>query len=151
MADLPSREELERILVSAHTVAVLGAHPDPDKPAHYVPAYLQAQGYEVLPVNPTYPGVALWGHEPAATLAELQAPVDVVEVFRRSEHLPDHVADILAMEPLPAVVWLQQGIRHPEVARELEANGITVVQDACMMVQHKKLGLQTAPTPRRGG
>lgn len=151
MTDRADRDNLQRIFSSARTIAVLGAHPDPEKPAHYVPAYLEAQGYELLPVNPTYPDVTLWGHAPVARLADLERPVDLVEVFRRSEHLPGHLPDVLAMDPLPKAVWFQQGIRHEEVARQLEERGIEVVQDACMMVQHKKLGLQTAPTPRRSG
>jgi hypothetical protein len=77
----------------------------------------------------------------AGRLDELARPVDVVDVFRASEHLPGHVAEILAMDPRPGVVWFQKGIRHDEVARELEAHGIEVVQDACMMEMHERLGL----------
>lgn len=151
MIETDDRDAIERILSEARTVAVLGAHPDRTKAAHFVPAYLDAQGYRVLPVNPTYPDEPLWGRRPVATLAEVTEPVDVVDVFRRSENVAGHEADILAMAPRPKVVWLQQGIRDDAFAERLEAEGITVVQDACMMALHKKLGLQTAPTPRGPG
>lgn len=131
----------EAILREARTVAVLGAHPEEAKPAFYVPDYLQRQNYRVLPVNPDHPGETLWGRTPAATLAELGEPIDVVVVFRRSEVVPAHVDDILAMEPRPTVVWLQQGIRNDVAAGRLEADGIAVVQDACMLADHRRFGL----------
>ena len=139
--------DLERILRDAHTVAVLGAHPVTGKPAFYVPDYLKRQNYRVLPVNPHHQGETLWDRAPAATLAELDEPVDVVVVFRRSEAVPGHVDDILAMQPRPKVVWLQLGIRNDEAARRLEDVGITVVQDACMLVEHRRFGLDPVSHP----
>lgn len=131
----------EAILREARTVAVLGAHPEEGKPAFYVPDYLDRQGYRMVPVNPEHQGVTLWGRTPAATLAELDEPIDVVVVFRRSEVVPGHVDDVLAMEPRPKVVWLQQGIRSEEAAERLEAEGIAVVQDACMLDDHRAFGV----------
>lgn len=141
MSSESRRAQQKRILSEAATVAVLGAHPDPERAAHYVPAYLHEHGYEVLPVNVTKQGQQLWDRPVAARLDALRVPVDVVDVFRASEHLPGHVDEILAMDPRPSVVWFQKGIRHDEVARELEADGIEVVQDACMMEMHQRLGL----------
>lgn len=149
MSHVHVTERLERILTSTRHVAVLGAHPDPTKPAHFVPAYLHAQGYEIHPVNPVHPEADLWGRKPVDVLADLQRPIDLVDVFRRSEHLPGHLPEIVAMDPLPRVVWLQKGITHEEVAADLREHGIEVVQDACMLSLHKKLGLQVAPTPRQ--
>jgi predicted CoA-binding protein len=97
-----------------------------------------------------YPGADLWGRQPAATLAELRRPIDVVDVFRRSETLSAHVPDILAMEPLPKVVWFQKGVRDDAVAARLVGAGIDVVQDECMLALHKKFGLdrqETAASP----
>lgn len=134
--------ELARhILQEAQVVAVLGAHPDAHRPAHYVPDYLAAMGYTVLAVNPGCAGQILFGHAVVAELPELTQPVDVVDVFRRSELLPGHVAEILAMRPLPRWVWLQSGVRNDAVARELEQHGIGVVQDRCMLADHRAFGL----------
>lgn len=133
--------DLEAILRDARTIAVVGAHPDPAKAAFYVPDYLKRQNYRVLPVNPDYPDEHLWGVTTSATLADLGEPVDLVVLFRRSEHVPDHVDDILALRPRPAVVWLQEGIRHEEAAERLRSAGIVVVQDACMLKEHRRFGL----------
>lgn len=139
--------DLEAILREARTVAVLGAHPDPHRAAFFVPDYLASRNYRVLPVNPDVPDATLWGRTPASTLAELDEPVDVVVVFRRSERIPSHVDDVLAMRPRPRVVWLQQGIRNDEAAARLEAEGIEVVQDACMLAQHRRFRLEPLPPP----
>lgn len=134
-----TESDVRRVLEGSHVIAVLGAHTNPDKPAHYVPDYLHDVGYTVIGVNPRFAGTTLWGAPVRSELAEIDVPVDVVDVFRRSEHLPDHVDAILAMEPLPKVVWLQSGIRHPAVAEKLAAAGIEVIQDRCMLADHRRL------------
>ncbi|MDZ7801381.1 MAG: CoA-binding protein [Trueperaceae bacterium] len=141
MPVLTSDEALRNVLQTARTVAVLGAHPEPRKAAHYVPLYLHEHGYRILPINPVYTDRVLFGETPRAALTDLDEQIDVVDVFRRAEHLPAHLSEILAMRPRPKVVWLQQGIRHDEVARELAEAGIDVVQDACMLALHRKLGI----------
>ena len=82
-----------------------------------------------------------------ATLAEIQEPVDLVDVFRKPELIPEHVADILAMQPRPKVVWFQLGIKNEEAAKQLEEAGITVVQNRCTLADHQRLGLG-APVKR---
>ena len=141
MPALTQTAQLRQVLQTAHTIAVLGAHPDPTRAASYVPAYMHAQGARILPVNPVLTGQSLHGQPVRATLAELHEPVDVVDVFRRSSSLPDHLDDILAMQPPPRVVWLQSGIRNETFARKLVEAGIDVVQDACMLALHRQLGL----------
>ncbi|GHF55040.1 hypothetical protein HNQ07_003430 [Deinococcus metalli] len=133
--------DLTRILKQSRVVAVLGFHPDTMKPAHFVPEYLQRQGYTVIPVNPALAqrGESYFGQKAVASLAELTVPVDVVEVFRRSDKVRSHLEDILAMQPLPKVVWMQQGIRDDSVAAELTARGIEVVQNRCMLTDHRAL------------
>jgi uncharacterized protein len=135
---------IERILGATRRIAVLGAHPDEGKPAHFVPDYLSKNGYTIIPVNPDYPDVLLWGRNPLASLADLDEEVEMVLVFRRAAHLPQHADEILAMRPLPPVVWFQQGIRHEAVARRLVDADIDVVQDMCAMVMHKRLDLNDA-------
>lgn len=130
---------LTRILREARTVAVLGAKAQPSEPAHYVPAYLAREGYRVLPVNPTLAGRQVLGTAVVPTLADLPEPVDVIDVFRRPEYLPGHASEILALPWRPAVVWFQLGIRNDVAAERLARAGIRVVQDRCMMPEHRRL------------
>ncbi len=139
MAELHTDQQVTAVLREARTVAVLGAHEQPTRPAFCVPDYLHGQGYRVLPVNPALAGKTLWGETVRATLAEITEKVDVVDVFRRPELLPEHLADILAMKDRPRVVWLQQGIRNDDFARAIEAAGMDVVQDRCTLAEHRRL------------
>lgn len=129
-------EHLREFLLQARTVAVLGAHPNPYKPAFYVPDYLGQRGYTLLPVNPAYAGQVLWGRKIVARLTDLGEPPDILDVFRRSEALPDHLEEILAARP--RLVWLQSGIIHDAFAETLRQAGIPVVQDRCLMVEHRR-------------
>jgi predicted CoA-binding protein len=130
---------LARILREARTIAVLGAKSGAGEPAYYVPAYLKARGYRVRPVNPTRIGERILGEPVVATLADLDGPVDVVDVFRRPEYLAGHAAEILTLPWRPAVVWFQLGIRDDGAAETLAREGIRVVQDRCMMPEHQRL------------
>src|SRR5262249_24290664 len=103
------------------------------------PAYLASHGYRILPVNPRLGGRAVHGEASVDALAALAAPIDVLDVFRRPEDLPGHADEILAMSPRPAVVWFQLGIRHDGAAERLARAGIRVVQDRCMMPEHRRL------------
>ena len=140
MSVLVSTEEVVQVLKTAKTVAVIGFHPDEVRPAHYVPEYLDRQGYKVYGINPALAsrGVSAFGHPVLSSLTELNVPIDVVDVFRRSDKVKNHLADILAMQPLPKVVWLQLGIRDDAVAAELSAHGIEVIQDRCMLADHRQ-------------
>ena len=140
-----SMERVREILAHSPTVAVLGIHTDPFKPAHYVPAYLHEQGYRIHGVNPQLAGQELFGNKVVATLGDLPGPVDLVDVFRRPNALPDHLDELLALRP--PVVWFQLGIRNDEVARALEAAGIEVIQSRCTLADHQRLGLGR-PTAR---
>jgi predicted CoA-binding protein len=131
---------LARILREARTIAVLGAKREPTQPAFYVPAYLKVHGYRVRPVNPTRTGERIHGEPVVATLADLHdAPPDVIEVFRRPQHLQAHAAEIVRLRWRPAVVWFQLGIRDDAAAETLARAGIRVVQDRCMMPEHRRL------------
>ncbi len=134
-----SDDQLRKVLDDTHTIAILGASTKSDRAANQVPLYLQRHGYTVLPVNPVAAGGELFGEPVTATLAEISQPVDLVDVFRRPVDIPAHVPDILAMRPLPKVVWFQLGIRNDEAAAQLEAAGITVVQDKCTKIEHARL------------
>lgn len=135
------------ILAQSPTIAVLGIHHDPSRPANYVPAYLHEQGYRILGVNPALAGTELFGEEVVASLADLDEPIDLVDVFRRPEALPGHL-DELAASSAP-VIWFQLGIRNDLVADALIAAGKEVVQDRCTLADHRRLGLpRIAGRPR---
>ena len=141
MSHVTSDSEIQAVLESSRVIAVIGAHPTPSRPASYVPAYLADHGYEIHPVNVTKVGQVIQGRETVAELVDIPVPVDMVDVFRRSEDVPGHLEDILAMKPLPKVVWLQKGIRNEAVAERLVEAGISVVQDRCALAEHRRLGL----------
>jgi NAD+ synthase len=132
-----SDQELKTYLSRAKTIAVLGAHKDPSRPAHYVPRYLFERGYRILPVNPRFAGEELFGEKVAASLLELQSPVDILDVFRPGEALMAHLQEILALRP--GLVWLQSGIRNPAFEERVREAGIPLVADRCLMVEHRRL------------
>ncbi|TFU15134.1 CoA-binding protein [Thermus tengchongensis] len=129
--------ELKAYLERARTIAVLGAHKDPLRPAHYVPKYLFEQGYRLLPVNPRFRGEELFGAKVVGSLGEILEPVDILDVFRPPEALMGHLEEVLALRP--GMVWLQSGIRHPAFEAALRQAGLLVVADRCLMVEHRRL------------
>ena len=138
MSPIAEREEdLASIVRAMHTVAVVGIKDgieDPDAPGFTIPTMLARNGYNVIGVNPMLEEAL--GEKALASVAELPEWVDVVNVFRRSDALPELAAQLLALpeERRPAVVWFQSGIRHDEVAQRLSEAGFTVVQDRCLGV-----------------
>lgn len=124
---------------SARRVAVLGIKPEShaDQPAHYVAAYLAEAGVTVIPVPVYYPDVTtILGAPVVRRVADAPGPIDIVDVFRRPTDIPAHVDDLIAAAP--KVVWFQLGIRHDESAERLARAGIQVVQDRCLMVDHRR-------------
>jgi predicted CoA-binding protein len=132
-----SDPELRELLAQTRTIAVVGIKAGAEDDAHRVPAYLQRNGYRIVPVNPKLERVL--GEPVAASLREVREPIDLVDLFRAAQHVPAHVDEVLAMSPRPRAVWMQLGISHDESARRLEAAGIAVVQDRCIMVEHRRL------------
>ena len=139
--DASLRERLAGIFAEAKTNAVVGASADPSKPAHAIPRYLQRQGYRILPVNPR--GGELLGEPVARSLAEVDGPIDVVEVFRPAEEAPRIARE--AVEVGAKVLWLQLGIVSQEARQVAEAAGLTVVMNRCMGETHGLLGLGPVP------
>lgn len=134
--------DVRDILAHTKRIAVLGIKPESraGQPAHYVPRYLQGQGYDVVPVPTYYPEVTeILGQPVYRKLAAIPGPVDMVDVFRKPNDIPPHVDDIIAKEP--AVVWFQLGIRNDDAARRLAQAGIRVVQNRCTMADHRRFGL----------
>ena len=133
--------QIGELLAQTKTIAVLGIKTEmqSNQPAFYVPKYMQNAGFKIIPVPVYYPDVTeILGEPVHRTLAEIPEEVDMVNVFRRPQDIPPHVADIIAKKPKS--VWLQLGIYHDEVAQQLAEAGIKVVQDRCLMVDHRRLG-----------
>jgi hypothetical protein len=128
----------EEILREAKTIAIVGASPDPGRPSHGVMGYLQRAGYRVLPVNPTACPGEILGVPCVPSLAELDEPVDLVDVFRRPEHCGDVAREAAAIDA-PAL-WLQLGIRSADARSVAEAAGMDYVENACAAVVHRRLG-----------
>ncbi|HEX8098834.1 MAG TPA: CoA-binding protein [Actinomycetota bacterium] len=137
----PTADELRRIYEETRTIAVVGASNDVEKPGHYIPAYLKGQGYRIVPVNPR--GGEILGERAFTSLAEVDVPVDVVEVFRPAEEAPRIARDAVAKGA--KVLWLQEGIVSEEAARIAGEGGLSVVMDRCMGVMHRELGLGPGP------
>jgi hypothetical protein len=137
--DVTTDAHAREVLEATRTIAVLGAHPEHTRAASYVPEYLAAKGYRVIPVNPAFVGRELFGAKVVARLGDIDEPVDLVDVFRRPDAVLGHVDEVLAMRPLPKVVWLQLGIRNDAAAARWLAAGIDVVQDRCTLADHRRL------------
>ena len=134
----PDRALVTDILRTARRIAVVGLSRKPERPSHGVAAYLQRAGYTIIPVHPAG-GVTLGEPvHPDLRSAAGTGPIDIVNIFRRSEHIPALLDALLEVQP--RLVWMQQGIRNDDVARKLEAGGITVVMDRCLAVDHQFLG-----------
>lgn len=132
-----SDEEIKAILKQAKTVAVVGLSDNPDRESYQVAAYLKAQGYRIIPVNPNIQEVL--GERAYPTLLDIPKDinVDVVDIFRRPEFIPEIVEQAIARGA--KAVWMQKGLAHNAAADKARAAGLSVVMDRCMMVEHRRL------------
>jgi predicted CoA-binding protein len=143
--------ELRRLLEDARTIAVVGASPRTERPSNSVSRYLLAQGFHILPVNPTTGEVL--GLTCYPNLKSVPEPVDVVNVFRRPEHVPAIVEE--AVEIGARAVWMQLGVMNAEAATRAEAAGLLVVMNRCIAIEHQRLAVapiapeELAPHPHR--
>ncbi len=137
---LTTDEQVRELLKQTKTVAVLGIKPEShaEQPAFYVPKYMVDSGYEVIPVPVYYPEVTeVLGKPVYRDLMKVPGDIDLLNVFRRSEDIPKHTLEIL--QKRPKAVWFQLGIRNDDVAEKLAKAGIKVVQDLCLMVEHRAM------------
>jgi uncharacterized protein len=130
----PPPDVIDRILDSARTIAVVGLSPDRHRPSHGVARYLQRVGYRVIPVNPKVTEVL--GEHSYPSLRSVPMPIDVVDVFRRSEYVAPIVDDAIAIKA--RAIWLQDGVIDDSAAERARAAGLDVVMDDCMMRQHAR-------------
>jgi len=137
---LTTDDEIRDLLKATKTIAVLGIKPESHggQPAFYVSKYMADAGYDIIPVPVYYPEVTeILGKPVYRDLTKVPGEIDLLNVFRRSEDIPKHTLEIL--EKKPKAVWFQLGIRNDEVAEKLAEAGIKVVQDLCLMVEHRAL------------
>jgi len=137
---LTTDAEIRDLLRDTKTIAVLGIKPESHRsqPAFYVSEYMANAGYEIIPVPVYYPEVTqILGKPVYRDLKDIPGDIDLLNVFRRSEDIPKHTEEILSKKP--KAVWFQLGIRNDQVAKHLTEAGIKVVQDLCLMVEHRTL------------
>ena len=132
-----SDPELREILGRARTIAVVGLSDKPERDSNEIARYLQSQGYRVVPVNPMLTEVLGEKAYPSLAAIPPDVKVDIVDVFRRSDQVPPIVDEAIARGD--RVVWMQLGVEHPEAAAKARAAGITVLENLCIMVQHRRL------------
>ena len=134
-ADQMLRDVLER----TRRIAVVGVSLNPVRPSYYVARYLGLKGYDVVPVNPLHAGEQLLGKTVVSGLAQVEGSVDMVDIFRRSEFVPEIVEEALAAFPKLQTIWMQIGVSHEAAAAEAEARGVTVIQNRCPKIEYQRL------------
>ena len=129
---------LRRVLTTTKIIALVGWSPNPDRPSHRVAAFLSQKGYRVIPVNPGQAGVVVRGEVVRASLSDIAEPVDMVDIFRRSEEVGPVVAQALAL-PGVKTIWMQLGVINAPAAAQARAAGLTVVMDRCPAIDYPRL------------
>jgi predicted CoA-binding protein len=131
---LSADDEIGRLLRSSKTIAVVGLSDSPLRPSHGVAAYMQSHGYRIIPVNPVVQGAL--GEKAVPSLSEISEKIDIVDVFRRSEFVPEVVDEAIRLK-VPAI-WMQEGVIHEQAAEKARRAGIFVVMDRCILKEHRR-------------
>ena len=127
-------DEIGELLKRTRTIAVVGLSDSPLRPSYGVSAYMQSHGYKIIPVNPSIKGAL--GEKAVASLGEIEEKIDIVDVFRRSEYVPELVDEAIRLK-VPAI-WLQEDVIHAEAAEKARKAGIFVVMDKCILKEHRR-------------
>ena len=130
---------LRDILNRTKVVAVVGVSTNPVRPSYFVARYLGLKGITVIPVNPVHAGKTLFGQTIRADLSEVSEPVDMLDIFRRSEFVPDVVDDAMKNLPNLKTIWMQIGVAHESAAAKAEAANIDVIQNRCPKIEYQRL------------
>ena len=130
---------LREILTRTRRIAVVGVSLNPVRPSYYVARYLTLKKYEVVPVNPGHAGQMLFGETIVASLSDIEGGVDMVDIFRRSEHVPPLVEEALGAFPNLQTIWMQIGVEHAEAAARARARGVDVVMNRCPKIEYQRL------------
>lgn len=134
-------DDITRILEETRTIAVVGASQNPSRAVYGVMGFLIGRGYEVYPINPGLAGQELQGRKVYASLADVPAEIDMVDVFRNSEAAGDTIDEALALPVLPKAIWLQLGVINEAGFKRAEAKGVKVVMDRCPAIEGPRLGV----------
>jgi len=130
---------LKSVLTRTKRVAVVGVSMNPVRPSYYVARYLSLKGFDVVPVNPRHAGESLFKRAVVGSLSDIEGPVDMVDIFRRSEAVPPIVDEALEIFPDLQTIWMQIGVTHAQAAAKAEARGVTVIQDRCPKIEYQRL------------
>lgn len=130
---------IRTILRSVRSIAVVGASPNTVRPSYFLFKYMLERGYDVIPVNPGQAGKDMLGKTFVASLKDIGRPVDMIDIFRASEHVMPIVDEALALSPPPRVIWMQLGVRNDTVAAKIEAAGIKAVMNRCPKIEYGRL------------
>jgi predicted CoA-binding protein len=134
-----TNEFLKSLLSSVKRVAIVGVSSNPVRPSYFVARYLSLKGFTVIPVNPGLASQTLFGQEVKASLSDIEGPIDMVDIFRRSEAVPAIVDEALEAFPDLKAIWMQIGVIHSDAAQTAEARGVDVVQDRCPKIEYQRL------------
>lgn len=134
-----SDSHLKTVLQQNRVIAVVGVSMNPVRPSYYVARYLGLKGYRVIPVNPGHAGKRLFGEVIQPDLASIKDPVDMVDIFRRSDAVPAIVDEALEAFPELKCIWMQIGVEHPQAAAKAEARGVSVIQNRCPKIEYQRL------------
>ncbi|PCJ10528.1 MAG: CoA-binding protein [Rhodobacteraceae bacterium] len=134
-----SDQHLKDILHRTKSVAVVGVSMNPVRPSYFVARYLGLRGFKVIPVNPNHVGERLFGQVVQPSLSAIGEPVDMVDIFRRSEAVPEIVDEALGAFPDLQTIWMQIGVEHGAAAAKAEARGVVVVQNRCPKIEYQRL------------
>ncbi|MFO7758991.1 MAG: CoA-binding protein [Roseovarius sp.] len=139
MSETYPDSHLRDILQRTRRIAVVGVSMNPVRPSYYVARYLSLKKYEVVPVNPGHAGEILFGQRIVASLSKIEGGVDMVDIFRRSEHVPPIVDEALGAFPGLQTIWMQIGVEHAQAAAKARARGVDVVMNHCPKIEYQRL------------
>ena len=139
MSESYSDQHLRNVLKRTKRIAVVGVSMNEVRPSYYVARYLDLKGYTVVPVNPGHAGKTLFGQTVHASLRDIDEPVDMVDIFRRSEAVPPIVDEALQVFPNLQTIWMQIGVEHAEAAAKARARGVDVIMNRCPKIEYQRL------------
>ncbi len=134
-----SDAELKRILASTRVIAVVGVSLNPVRPSYFVARYLTLKGFDLIPVNPGHAGETVFGRTVVARLTDIDRPVDMVDIFRRSDAVPEIVDEAMAHLQGLKTIWMQIGVEHAGATARAEAAGLAVIQNRCPKIEYQRL------------